>query len=677
MGHMGLLGGKRPNRFSFSFLFLVSLLFTPTILLAQQIDTVETTPMVEEVEQKDLLRYEVSFEYLERLVGNTGEHAYLLHEAKIFDKRTGKLNQEICIPRITLSHYNDSRNIVQFHDFYNRGIKEAKDFSVQIESWRDPVHQCFRQQLYYYLFNTTTKNYELDTTLSNYKDVFYYEPLKTMRRYDFESDSHSRITRTFQLENNKWVLIDTYENLFKPLPPEKNSTTRECIWVRENMHTLPLQAVAGKKLEVLVNDTFWLYNTCKVPIHISKVESPFRDFFCISQTILPGERTPLIFHGKLTPISYDFHIQPYNCTLTFKDGHVMGFTIMVPIVSNDAIVYYRPDSSIHYAIANNGIRHFTTAVFSYANGNLRTKGTVQDKDTTLKMGTWINFYDGTPGTDDVVYSKAISLSAMDLMFGYQHNQFKVKVKEHGIWKQPVADYYNNAVRLFITADTDSILAYTDTTLYGIAIDNYKKLPTEFAIQFYLLKANERTLKIGYYKTPFKVMNHQYALGLNYAKFMTGKRTTYQLIDSIINEMQRQYPNIMKVWISRNQRGIDLTNLDQEGRNKVLRQLERDSGIAFIAQLFTVSHLDRLGYCDRRVYADIDIDEPEEFRSAAQRLGFTNIEIDQGGNRFWLTYKSKLLDEGFFEAFDQLTRNKKVRAAYFNSYYEPEPDRMRD
>lgn len=148
---------------------------------------------------------------------------------------------------------------------------------------------------------------------------------------------------------------------------------------------------------------------------------------------------------------------------------------------------------------------------------------------------------------------------------------------------------------------------------------------------------------------------------------------YQLTDSFIAALQKQYPKITTVWISKNQRGINLQNLEFETKRDVLQQLTRDSSVAFVCQIFLIGRLQSIGYCNNRVYADIDIQDPEKFRQKALKLGFSNIEIANSNNRFWLTYPGKLLDEGFYEAFDRLTKEKLVFSAFFNSYYEHEVD----
>jgi hypothetical protein len=243
------------------------------------------------------------------------------------------------------------------------------------------------------------------------------------------------------------------------------------------------------------------------------------------------------------------------------------------------------------------------------------------------------------------------------------------VLENSVWKQPITDNNNNQLTFYLTPKTDSIVAYTDSTSYAFSLE-YKKLPAYATKQFYLLKPNERTLKIGYYEMPFKVYENQYAIILNYNHIKSRAKTAYQLTDSVIVALQEQYPKIETVWISNSQKGFSLQDLEHEERGKVLQQLARDSSIALICQLFSVGRQQTISYCDNRVYANIDIEDENDFRRRALRLGFSKIEIDMGGNRYWLTYPSKLLDKGFYEAFDRLTREKLVFGAFFNTYFEP-------
>jgi hypothetical protein len=621
------------------------------------------------------LKYTVRFDHETKYTAKKEVAGYVLNKARVYHTQTGKLHQEILIPRKTPSHDRENTYTVKFIDFYNRGITEAKDFSVQIESWRDEEIKGFRQKLNYYIFNPSTKLYELDTTLSNFNDVFFDDQLKVFKRYNFMVTPKSRTTFTFQLENKKWILIDSSEAFFEPPPPKIKYPSSNCMVVNGNEHILPLKAMNNSITQLGVVDTFWLYNNCEDTLFITKKESSTMEFFGTPQIFLPKQRTAIVFNGQLTNDTYNFHYHRFFCALTLTDGSIIGLSVIVPAVNKNVRVFYRADSTIQYAVSSLPQTRFSTAVFTFPSGQIRAFGTVLNKDTSWKVGNWNYFKEGSLNSEGLQYSKSITLSAFDEVNFNEHNKFKVNILDNGIWFEPIADYINNQVKFFITPQTDSIIAFTDSTSYAFAV-SYEKIPLYFTKQFFLLKPNERTLKIGHYEMPFSTKKHQYALLLNYDRFKSKNRTTFQLTDSIISAIQSQYPKISTVRISSNQRGISLENLEQEEREKVLQQLIKDSSIAFICQLYyTNRNQEKLLYCDNKVRAEIEIDTdyPEKFKRTAMKLGYSNVDTDLGNNYFWLTYPSKLIDESFFESFNRLTHEKLVLGAYFNTYVEPELD----
>lgn len=622
-------------------------------------------------EEKNKLQYTVRFDFIENKNQPIELTEYNIVTAKVYNTQTGKLHQEIYIPSKEKSVNKESKNIVQFIDFYNRGIEEAKDFSVLMESWRDVEFKVVRNKRHYYIFNPIKKQYELDEELSK-DDVFYYEPLKKMRRYVYEKTEKSNIVYTYQLENKKWALIDKNETLFKPNPPTIKYAPKACILVENKWHTLPLQAVVGTNATKQIKDTFWLYNACDDTVYITKVQSPNRDFFSINQTLLPKQNTPLIFNGILQNSSFDFIAKNFSCYLTLPDNHTLAFEISVPTVSNNATVVYHKDSSVNYAIAQHNNKKFSNAILTYPDGKLRAKGFVQDGDTSLKVGKWEYYKKDTWGIDEVIYSKAISLSALSTENASQHSNFNIKVLENGKWKQPIIDNDNNQRHFYITKETDSIFAYTDTTNYAFGI-NYDKLPANFSMQFFLLKPNERTMKIGYYRMPFSVLKNQYTIIPDYSKFKSKNRTTYQITDSILQALEKQYPKIVTVYVSRHQRGIDLSKLSFEDQYKVVMQLTNDTCIRFVCNLFTVMNERRIAFCDNRIYVGFNASNNDTLMEKAKALGFTNPQQDIGSNAFWLTYESKFIDDNFFEAYQNLTQDPLVLSAHFNTYFEPELD----
>jgi hypothetical protein len=75
-----------------------------------------------------------------------------------------------------------------------------------------------------------------------------------------------------------------------------------------------------------------------------------------------------------------------------------------------------------------------------------------------------------------------------------------------------------------------------------------------------------------------------------------------------------------------------------------------------------------------VYVTLKENKQEAFKQAASALGFGDLRADgYAPNTYWVTYKSRWVNEEFFHAFQKLTANPLVAHAYFSSYGEAEPD----
>lgn len=639
-------------------------------------ETTENFGLVVE-EPKNELQYTVRFNY--RTITDISENdKYILDEAKVYNTQTGKLHQEIYIPRISKSYAKESKNIVDFIDFYDRDIKEAKDFSVQIDTWRDLDNKVIREKTNFYIFNTQTKKYELDEILSSDNDVFYYAPLKKMRRYDYETNATAKIIYTYQLENKKWVLIDKNETLFKPKPESRKLTVKECIYIKENSHTLPIKAVIGTNAKVIIIDTLWVYNTCNDTINISKVQSATRDFFSINQTLLPHSKNPLIFNGTLIGNSFDFITKNFDCMLTFSDGYMLGLGVYIPTISNNATVYYNADSTINYAIANPYNSRFAAAIFTFPDGKLRAKGTVQDKDTTIKVGKWDYYKQDTWGLDEKVYSKSVTLSTINESYYNNRIKFKINVLEHNEWKEPIIETVSYGLRFYINPETDSIKAFTDTTNYTFALP-YNKLPNDIIKQVYLLKPNEPTLVVNGIRVPFYYFDNEIDLKFQYHYFKGVYPT--KVFDVYFEKLVKQFPTIKSVVISEHTdnfkmrrnvttvKGINIGTLNTKEKKLFFDYLSQDTTIAFVSHYFAIGQKNSKITCNNQVYVELSINDISDFKEAAKKLGFTSIRPDMGNNKYFLTYKSKLLNKEFFEAFEKLTEESKVVMAGLNPYMQ--------
>lgn len=618
-------------------------------------------------------QFAVKFEYeksINAVAYNREE--FRVKGASIYDVRNGKVTQQLDIPSSVISFSIITNRVVQSGDFYQREIKEASDFSVIMEEWRDTIFNAHRKKTNFYLFNPKTKRYALDSFLSRETDVSFYTLLKKFRRLEYLQTEKSKVINEYELVNKQWKLIDRREEFYPAFQPKVKYPPAACLIYAEKYHRLPVKVVNGTNATIAVRDSFRIYNNCDDTISILSVKSPNRDFFHISQTLLPHQYTTLVFEGVVRNSSFDFITNSFYCYLGLADNTTVSFSIDIPTVSNNSKVAFRADSTLIYSIARRPHTRFTKATFTYPDGNIRATGYLQDGDTSLKVGKWQYYQNGEWKLDEVIYSKMLTLSVLNEQYNYGKKPVSFKVLEDGSWKEPVIQEENGAYTLYITAQTDSIAAFADSLAYRFRLP-YHEISDNIQLQFFLLKPGERTMKIGYYHTPFTTIPGHYTIIPDYSFFSNARKTTNQITDSIIQELHRQYPKMAQVYVSKNMRGFSVEHLSAAEKEQLFKRLKEDKGIGFIAQLFTIGDRQAFTYCNNQVFVELKTNQPDSLKKAALAIGFTDMRAEMGNNRYSLTYPGKMIDENFFEAFRKLTELPGVMGVYFNHYYEHEPD----
>lgn len=193
------------------------------------------------------------------------------------------------------------------------------------------------------------------------------------------------------------------------------------------------------------------------------------------------------------------------------------------------------------------------------------------------------------------------------------------------------------------------------------------------MQFYLLKPGERTLKIGYYQTPFNIIRDQYIIIPNYSIARERLKSTHQIRDSILRSLQSRFPKIAEVYISKNSRGISLEGMRIDEKKNLLAVLAADSGIAFVSQVIAITDKEATTYCNNEVFVELNGYHSEDLKKMALSLGFSDMQAEMGNNRYGLKYASKMIDERFFDAYEKLTKLPGVVGVFLNTYFEAQLD----
>lgn len=464
--------------------------------------------------------------------------------------------------------------------------------------------------------------------------------------------------------------------LFYQLSADAQSL-RNCLILRESLYIFPLQAITGTNARKTFRYSFSVYNACKEPVRITRITGDHKDSFSINKVLPPQQETPLLFEGTVYNNGEDFRYSIFWATLELSDKSTLTFHVQIPTIGGNSIVSLRPDSSVAYAITQKFNTRFNFATFTYPSGHIRATGRVLDADTTLKAGRWDFFAEGKWAMDTISYSKEMIMYPYNQLPNSVANDgnffpFRVKTRAHNEWKEPVAEWRDNRLRFFYSPATDSIVAYTDTSAYGFAIQ-YDQMPPTINIPFYLLKPGEPVMKVGPYLTPFAVVNDVYVPVLHMAGTNILRREE-AVRDSFFVALLKQYPRLSLVNVHKKQKGISTGALSNKEKSQLFQQLQASPMVSYLCQLFTIGDQHAQGYCNNMVYVTLKENKLEEFKQAASALGFGDLRADgYSSNTYFVTYKSRWVNEEFFHAFQQLTAHPLVAHAYFNTYGSAEPE----
>lgn len=446
--------------------------------------------------------------------------------------------------------------------------------------------------------------------------------------------------------DNDLVLVSEFSFKYSPQKPSPP---------KEITHKLPIVNLIGIGVSKEIQDTFWLFNDSNDTLNITNMESVYSTYFHIENNILPKRKTPLVFKATLQNNEYDFTTNTYNATVTLSNNAKLFFHLVIPTISNNMVVVYKEDGvNINYAISKQKNHLYNLVVFFNQKGGLLAKGLVRNEDTTQKVGDWIWTKDGYETLKIIQYSKSISLGAFDKNIEKPHTNFSIKILENGEWQEPIVDIMDKEKRIFITSKTDSIVAYTDSSSYRFK-PNYNTLFPHTSKQFFLLKPYQTSVPIKKYDIPFTLYSDAYTIVLD--NKITQRNSTEQLekYHFLIDKYIKQYSKLHKT----DYNSFSLHYLSAKQKKQLLQEIKNDSQITLASNLFSFPFSKDKAYCENRIYIDVDENKLNKCKRVIQKLGFSFSKNENGEVDYWhIVYKSKIVDEAFFEAY------KKIAKKYF-------------
>ncbi|MFY7964133.1 MAG: hypothetical protein ACOVO1_04495, partial [Chitinophagaceae bacterium] len=202
--------------------------------------------------------------------------------------------------------------------------------------------------------------------------------------------------------------------------------------------------------------------------------------------------------------------------------------------------------------------------------------------------------------------------------------------------------------------TDSIVAYTDSSSYRFK-PNYKTLFPHTSKQFFLLKPYQASIPIKKYDIPFTLYSDAYTIVLG--NKITQRNSTEQLekYHFLMDKYLMQFPKLNRTHYN----SFNLQALSAKEKKQLLQEINKDSLITLASNLFSFPFSKDKAYCENRIYIDVDENKLNKCKRVIQKLGFSFSKNENGEVDYWhINYKSKIVDEAFFEAY------KKIAKKYF-------------
>lgn len=417
-------------------------------------------------------------------------------------------------------------------------------------------------------------------------------------------------------------------------------------------HKLPIINLIGSDVLKEIQDTFWLFNDSDDTLLIKSIESAHSSYFQTANTFLSKQKIPFVFKCTLQNNEYDFTTNHYSAIVSLSNNAKLFFNIVIPTISHNMFAVYKEDGvNINYAISKQKDHLYNLVVFFNNKGGLLAKGLVRNADTTHKVGNWIWTKDGYETLKTIQYSKSISLSAFDKNIQNPHTNFSIKILENGQWKQPIEDIIDKEKRFFITAKTDSIVAYTDSSYYRFKL-NYKNLLPHTSKQFFLLKPNETSIPIKKYDIPFILHSDVYTIVLD--DKMVQQNSTEQLkkYHFLMDKYFEKYSKLTRT----SNNSFNVRALSAKERKQLLKDIKEDSLITLAGNTFSFPFSKGSAYCKQLIYVDVDENKLNKFKRVIQKLDFSFLKKENKEVDYWhIIYKHKVVDEAFFTAYKKLAK----------------------
>ncbi|MBP6623704.1 MAG: hypothetical protein KA198_00950 [Chitinophagaceae bacterium] len=618
----------------------------------------------------------------------TAEAQISLMKIELIDEQTSAVIQTIVNPEN--SNKTWALGQMEHGNFYNETNIKKLGFRVPARNreTQETPKDCF----YYYRFNSFTKQYELDTLLNNKQETRFQKETKRMFASEKIESNNKAIEFNYELKNGAWSLVQS-DTFFKANPSEKVTPKKMAKCYIDTPYKIKQVKYFENSNSKFIIDTFWISNYGNEKAAL-KVMNPTQwgAHFLVPKEILPNQKLPIIYkrefigdniqNNNIKEVHGPFEYINEGINIEYADGQSVSTSINYMIVSHQARMKMMPDSSIHFEIKYQHDK--SKIVNTFPSGYVKEYGDLYLPDS-CKIGEWT----------------IIDSSETYFIRKEQHQKlFRLQVANANIENCKVtlisgwnaSDLPASSNDLFtVSKKVKSILVYytnNNEPMQALYIVDFEKLQQEDGVTLYLLKKDEPFFYRRQIKIPLQLNHQQYKAIFNVEYLANEMKlktsaTQVELERSYFYKLQEGFPNLLYYNIDSVDQLeqasypyyiVDFTKCTTKETAKLFSILEKDNSIKALSKL---QYPNAQTFCDNIVYiVDPNIKVLDStFLAVAKSLGFSYQNIQAGPSYYQhnFMYKSKIVNEAFYMAFNKLCEANQLGLIYLNSYGHARPD----
>jgi len=606
-----------------------------------------------------------------------------LQKIELYDEQSLQLLQTIERPQ--LKHLSWALGVMEYGNFYHE--EEPRHLGFRIPAQLNG-QEIFEEQRYlYYKYNETSNLYELDSLLNNKLYTRFDTETRRMFATQFIDEKEAMLSYHYELKDRKWLLLNTEKHekqkAVNTMAHDEVIVEKAKCYVDKSYRNKPVQYFTGEAEKVIL-DTFWIGNYGTKATKLTVLQNAH---FTIPQEILPNQKLPVVYNRRfvsddntgsnLYQVPQLFNSVNDYFSIRTNEDEILSGSVNYMIVDNRATVSKLPDSGLNIQLENGPLKK--KIIHTFPSGYLKEYGEYYIPDS-CRIGLWTVIDSSQPYPITQVQTNklfTLQLANADLskcVVSKIESLKKISFEKPGRVTFAVSSYI----------DSFKVSDGLASARYSIKFDELKQ---EDGVTLYLLKPAENFVYNGQIKLPADFSHQQYKIQFT-AAYLSGLplRDQANTEQHYFDELRYQYPSLMYYNIDTatdkfSERSpdnlfmiLDMSKCGPGEKNSIYKRLEQDPNIRSVnllmqrgAQFFNDNTIQIPDFS----YKTLDTAVAEK----AKKFGFTftHLHTSMSHVEFNFCYKSKIVNEAFYQHYNQLCESLGLKTIWLNRYANNKPE----